>query len=334
MAAGLAFRLVEAAPQAGGAQEAADDEIKKLLDGSSGDAAPVAQRQSDPEALAVIEQYLNAIGGSPILTAIADRTTKFHNIKYSATGETEALIALYLKQGYKYREEWEIKGFSIGDKPLAFVQIYNGDIEEGWVSMFDTVSALEGRTLGVFVWDKYLDDFFVNMGRDGYTVHMAGKGVVDDEPADITRVVDFSGRHIVRYFFSSTSGLLLKKDWVDSTQKEPVKKEQYYKKYTRIKFSDKSERSIMFPLQHEIMVDGDLDTERVYSEVKFNSGLNDALFAKPKGKPFEQRDLIGGGAPDAIIRGLNDGKGPAEGSKGRRRPPVKKKTPAPPKPPE
>jgi hypothetical protein len=35
-----------------------------------------------------------------------------------------------------------------------------------------------------------------------------------------------------------------------------------------------------------VYVDNKLDTERIYKEVTFNTGLSDDLFARPPGKPF------------------------------------------------
>ena len=69
--------------------------------------------------------------------------------------------------------------------------------------------------------------------------------------------------------------------------KAKVKKEQYYKLYRDLPFMDGSGLSIKFALRVEIYVDGDLDTERAYTNVKFNSGLSEKLFDKPEGKPFE-----------------------------------------------
>jgi hypothetical protein len=312
-------------------------------------------RMSDPEAVAIVERYLKKIGlrvardpasgepqldaesgqpryeeiGREVLSGIEDRSTKFNNVKHAPTGETIAEIGLYLKRGYKYREEWEIKEFSIKDMPLAFVQIYNGEQLEGWVQMFGTVSPLEGKTLGVFVWDKHIDDFFAHLEADGYTVHRAGQGLVDDDPADIIEVLDFAGRQPIRYFFSKASGLLLKKEWQDAGgQADVVKKEQFYKLYRPLAFADGSGRAILFSLRQEILLDGDLDTERVYTEVKFNAGLSDQLFEKPEGKPFTgaitsstPTQPAGAGAPPAaepVGRGHPTVKKEKEGSATRR----------------
>jgi hypothetical protein len=248
-------------------------------------------RQSDPEAVAIVNRYIDAIGGKDTLLAIQDSSTKFVNQKISPTGKTDAEIALYLKRPYKFREEWEIKGFKIKDDPLAFVQIFNGEMQEGWVQMFGTVSPLEGKTLQVFVWDKDIDSSFLHWEDDGYSLRKLGEGLVNDEPADIVEMTDLSGRSKIRLFFSKAedpekNGLLLKKEWFDTTQKETSKKEQYFDTYRRIKFNDGSGRSVRFSLRHEIRVDGDTDTERIYTVVKFNSGLSEKLFEKPEGKPF------------------------------------------------
>ena len=268
-------------------------------------------RPSDEKAVQIVERYLEAIGGTETLGAVEDRMAKFRNVKYSATGETVAVIALYMMRGNKYREEWEIEGFKIKDEPLAFVQIYNGDQQAGWVKMLGTVSPLEGRTLSVFVWDKYLDDFFANWEADGYSLTMAGAGLVNDtEECDIVMVTDFSGRQQIRYFFSRESGLLLKKEWMDATGKDTVKKEQYYKLYRPIPFGSDKGKKILFPLKLEIHQDGTLDTERIYTQVKYNDQLSDKLFDKPDGVPF-----TGGitGKDDLKKRAIQAATGQSEG---------------------
>jgi hypothetical protein len=257
---------------------------------------------SEPAALKIVDRYLEAIGGRENLAAIRDRTVKFDNTKYSPTGEVKVSISLYQTRDYMYREEWKIHGFKIGKFDLAFAQIYNGDLDEGWVSMFGTVSALEGRTLSVFLWDKPIDDTFMSFANDGYTVHIAGEGIVDGKPADIVSLRAYQSRSETTYFFDRESGLVVKKAWVDVVTGETGKKEQYYRNYRRIAFSDGSTRSILFPLKLEILVDGDLDSDRDFTEVQFNSNLSTAIFGKPEGVPFEQRDktLI----PDEAVENL------------------------------
>ena len=100
--------------------------------------------KNDGKAIAVIERYLQAIGGREVLNAINDRSTEFDTIKHAPTGETTARLKLFVKRGFKIREEWDLPGFQISDKKLRFVQVYDGF--DGWVQMFGTVSRLEGRT--------------------------------------------------------------------------------------------------------------------------------------------------------------------------------------------
>jgi hypothetical protein len=282
------------------------------------------KRVSDPEAVAIVENYLKAIGGRDVLSKIKDRTTLFMNTKNQATGETKVEINLLMKEGIMIREEWDVKGFDIKGEKLAFVQIYNGKEEEGWVQMLGTVSPLDGRTLQVFVWDKYMDDFFAHWQDDGFTVNLVGQGLVskeimgEEQPCDVIQVADFSGRQAQKYFFSKKDGLLVKKEWQDDgpNPKAKVKKEQYYKLYRDLPFMDGSKLSIKFPLRIEIYVDGDLDTERAYTNVKFNSGLSDKLFDKPEGKPFE--GAVGGpkGPPPATTPEAPAGSAPRHGQKG------------------
>ena len=254
------------------------------------------KRTSDPQAVAIVDNYIKALGGKEVLSKIKDRTTKFTNIKHSATGETKAEINLLLKDGIFFREEWEIKGFDIKGEPLAFIQIYNGEEQEGWVYMMKTVSSLDGRTLQVFVYDKYMDDFFAHWEEDGYVLTLAGQGLVSKEqygeehPCDIVLVSDFSGRQAHRFFFSKTNGLLVKKEWQDAGQnpKQPVNREQFFKRYVDLPFMDGSGLHVKFALSHEVYMDGDLDTERVYTSVIFNSNLSPKLFEKPVGVPFDR----------------------------------------------
>ncbi len=253
---------------------------------------PGGARQSDPKAVEIADRYLEAIGGSAVLSKIKDRKTSYTNTLYQPTSEAKAEITLMMKGHYNLREEWTLdyKIYEDGP-PLAFVQIYNGDLEEAWVQVMGRVDSLEGKTLLVFVHAKYMDDFLCHWKDDGYSLTLYGEAEVDTgkgpELCDIVSVSDFTGRQNERYFFSRESGLLLKKQWRDTTRnpKKPMKREQFFKRYKSIPFMDDSGLSIRFSLHQEIYADGDLDTEREYKLVQFNSGLSDKLFDRPEGEP-------------------------------------------------
>jgi hypothetical protein len=267
------------APVIGAKLEAAP--AKKVEAAVATSKAPV----SNPKAVEIVNRYLEALGGSKVLEAINDRTTKFRVIKHAATGETKAAMNLFLKKDYKIREEWDIEGLKIKDKPLAFVQVYNGT--EGWVQMFGTVSPLEGKTLSLFVWDKLLDDMFCHWEEDGYTLDYAGPGTVDNDPVEVVETTDFGGTNKAKYFFSKQSGLLVKREWREQGQQGMAKKETFFKKYKKLPFSDQSGKAVQFPLLQEIYEDGDLDTSREYNEVQINSGLKDGIFERPEGEEFK-----------------------------------------------
>lgn len=248
-------------------------------------------KQSDPKAIAIIDRYLEALGGQDMLSKIADRRIAFTNTLYQPTGEAKAEIDLMIKGHYSMREEWKLNYEIATGQPLAFVQVYDGDTEEGWVQVLGRVDALEGKTLQVFVYGKYMDDFFCHWKQDGYTLTLDGEAEVDMtdriEPCDIVRVKDFTGRSEERYFFSRESGLLLKKEWRD-TSRDPskaIRREQFYKRYRTVPFMDDSGLSIRVAMQLDILGDGDLDTERLFRTVQFNGGLSSELFERPAGDP-------------------------------------------------
>jgi len=255
--------------------------------------APAEEGQK--KAAEIINHYIKALGGTGVMEAIKDRTQKFRNTKHAATGDTVAALNQYIKDGYKVREEWNIEmdgqSVMIKDNPLAFTQVYNGS--EGWVQMFGTVSPLEGRTLSLFVWDKFLDDPLCHWEEDGYTLEYLGTGTVNGESCDIVGITDFSKNKRERLYFSTKSGLLLKKEWKEQGQKGLTKKEIFYKKYRAIPFSDNSGKKYEFALLHEVYGNGDLDTTREFKEVMFNSGLKDSIFDRPEGVEF--KGAIGAG---------------------------------------
>ncbi len=283
--------LAPSAAPAGGAQPA----LRLPVGGSAPPATPAAASApaNDPKAVEIINRYLDAVGGLKILEGIEDRTTRFRNKKHEAAGETEAVLNLFLKKGYKIREEWDIVGVKIKDNPLSFAQVYNGN--EGWVQMFGTVSPLEGKTLSLFVWDKFIDDMFCTWEADGYTAKYSGTGTVDNDPVEIIELTDFGASQTNRYFFSKATGLLSKKEWREQGQTGLTKKETFFKRYRKIPFGDNTKREVQFALLQEIYEDGDLATTREYTEVKFNSGLKDGIFERPEGEEF--KGAIGGTTP-------------------------------------
>ena len=265
----------------------------------------VPEAVTDQKAIDIVNRYLEAIGGTETLKSVQDKTIKFDTTKHGQAQETVARLSLYLKRGWKVREEWDLSAFKIKDRPLKFVQVYNG--ADGFVQMFGTVSPLEGRTLSIFVWDKPIDDFFCNWKDDGYSLTYVNESVMNDEPVEIIQTTDFVGRNRVRYTFSKKTGLLLKKEWREQGQKGFAKKEDFYGGYKKIPLSNDSSKWIMVALKHKILLDGEPDTDRNYFEVAFNTGLKDSFFERPAGVSFSKMaDALnssgalggfGGGAP-------------------------------------
>jgi hypothetical protein len=262
-------------PQRGDAQAAA----------ASGDA-----KESDPKAMEIVEKYIEAVGGREAFSAVQDRTVIFENSKFAANATTTAEIALYIKRAekpsgtLKLREEWEVKGFQIQGKSLFFVQGWDG--EKGWVQMLGETSPLEGRTLDVFLQGKYPDDPLLHFKEEGLRLSVKGKEKVAGEEALVVEAVAGKGVVPVSYFFSESTKLLLKRE-----HNEPAtpagssgKREELYKEYKSISFKDKDgkERTVRFPTQQEFLIGGQLDTDRRFTRIEFNTSLRDEIFRDPR----------------------------------------------------
>ena len=122
---------------AGGKSTPADDPLDELL----------GKDESDPQAVAIIDRYIEAIGGAETLAAIRDRVERFNNKKLTPTGETVMKMSRYLSRPVKIREEWELPGMGItkDNAPLTFTQVYDG--EKAWVKAMGFVSP-SGRRRG------------------------------------------------------------------------------------------------------------------------------------------------------------------------------------------
>lgn len=251
--------------------------------------AQEAAPTSDPQAVATINRYLQALGGKETLKAIKDKQVRFTNKRFSPTNVTEMKMARFMKHGFRIREEWELPGQGLlpNNEPLRFVQVYDG--ARGWVKTMGYVSELKDKTLTIFVWDKYIDDFFMHYEEDGYTVKMLPETKIEGRDCVGVETRSFAGGFKVRYYFAKDDGLLVKKQWNDGTGKTLTVKETLYRDYKKIRFRDNREKWVMMALTELIFGDGELELEMSYSEVTLNAGLEDKLFGRPDGPAFEER---------------------------------------------
>jgi hypothetical protein len=282
--------VAPAAPAAPAAAPAAADKEKPV------------PRTADPESEAAIEGYLKAIGGRDALLAIEDRYDKFEVARHSATGKTPALFERYMKRPNKVREDWDV-GVPVGDQKLEVLQTYDG--KEAWTRVMGKVSPLEGNMIYMLVWDKHIDDFFMNWKRDGYSLkYRSAEGDVNKEPCHVIDVYTATGTQEARYFFSKKTNLLLKKQWRADSQEGPVRSELLFTEYRRVNNPKAPDKPIQFPFKHETLQDGTLTMEREYLEVRLNSGLSDEIFGRPPGElwtgrvePDKKDDDKGGETP-------------------------------------
>lgn len=248
--------------------------------------------QSEPEALAVIDRYLEAVGGKEAMLSINDRVERFRNKKIDPTNETIMKMSRFLKRtgegALMIREEWQLPGLGLtkNNEPLNFVQVYDG--EKAWVKAMGAVSPLAGKTLIVFVWDKHIDDFFVTFQDNGYTASLKGDGVVLDKPCKLVELKSFAGNQVLTFAFSDEDGLLLRKTWREGQAPAIVTKEVFFADYTRIRFSDDRNRWIKTPTSKKIFEDGELSLEVNYDEINLNAGIAASIFGRPEGRSFAE----------------------------------------------
>ena len=273
---GVSAQETGASAPAGGAK-AAQDELDAL----------VGADESDAQAIAVIDRYLEATGGKKTLNAINDRIERFSNKKLTPTGETVMKMSRYLARPVKIREEWELPGMGItkDGAPLTFTQVYDG--EKAWVKAMGFVSGLSGKTLTVFVWDKHIDDYFMSWQENGWTAKYVGPSEVSGKPVEVIDMLSFAGNQRLRYSFSSEDGLLLSKVWSEGQAPAVVRKEVTYDEYLKIRFRDNPENWIRHATLQRIFEDGELTLEKVYTEIILNGGLPASTFERPEGPEYD-----------------------------------------------
>ena len=256
---------------------AQEDDLDKL----------VGQDDSDPEAVAVIDRYLEAIGGKETLASIQDRIERFSNKKLTPTGETEMKMSRYLSRPIKIREEWELPGMGItqDNAPLTFTQVYDGN--KAWVKAMGFVSELAGKTLTVFVWDKHIDDFFASWKENGWTAKYVGPTELNGNPVEVIDLLSFAGNQRLRYSFRTDDGLLLSKQWSEGQAPQVVRKEVFFDEYLKIRFRNDREKWVRHATSQRIFEDGELTLEKLYTEIVLNGGLPASTFERPEGPEYD-----------------------------------------------
>ncbi len=270
------------------------DELDKLIGAD----------ESDQKAIEVIESYLSAVGGRETLASIKDRIERFDNKKLTPTGETVMKMSRYLARPVMIREEWELPGMGStkGNEPLSFTQVYNG--EEAWVKAMGFVSALSGKTLTVFVWDKHIDDFFMTWKENGWTAKYVGEAEASGKPVQVIDLLSFAGNQRVRYSFSKEDGLLVSKTWTEGQPPARMRKEVFFDDYLKIRFRDNPEKWVRHATTQRIFENGELTLEKLYTEIVLNGGLPASTFGRPDGPDYDPAEI-------AKRQGQNAGETPA-----------------------
>ncbi|MCI0650968.1 MAG: hypothetical protein L0Z55_03700 [Planctomycetes bacterium] len=257
-------------------------------------AAPVQVR--DPLAVAVIDRYIEAIGGREAHAAIRDKKLVWVLKKLAPTGVTETSMVRYMKGPYMLREEWDMPGMGLlpNNGRLKTIQVFDGTT--AWVKMFIAdapVDKLTGPTLHQFIYDKFIDDFFFHWEEDGYSVRHVGEDVVEDTPVAVIAVNPFTSKDQTRYAFAKDTGLLVQREF-RTDERAPggaVSRRAVFGGYNTIRFkADDKQHAIKMPTTERVFEEGDLSVEREYTSIQINMGIEDSLFARPEGPDFSESE--------------------------------------------
>jgi len=274
-------------------------------------APPSLTPTADPKALEIVDRYLKARGGREAVGAIKSIQMEIWNLKHSDVSTNKAKILHYMKGQRMIREDWDMEDIQVGALPLRWTQTFDG--RKGWVQMFGKVSPLEGKTLFTFLWDKYVDDFFLHWQKDGFSLTSKGQEQIGGKACDVLIIEDFMKSQKTRYLFDPETGFYAKKEWEGQSPTGKTKNEAYYKEWrpVAIKLPDGTDAKVSFSFTVETFEDGVLTGERKLQSVRLNPDLPDELFGRPAGEDF--KPITGADTKKAEGKKGEEKKGPPVG---------------------
>lgn len=216
----------------------------------------------------ILEKMIEASGGRKALEAIKD-TTMVGEMDLSSIGMTAA-ATIYHKEPNKFRQEMEVMG-------QLMVNAYDGEV--GWYvdpqtqSVQDMTGAqLEESKKGAF---EFGNAAILDPGRYGITFTFKGKETVEGKEY-LVLVETFPNDEINTLFIDPDTYMLhrMKQKGTDMMG-GVVDQELFFEDY-------KKANGVMYSHSMTIMQAGEEFGVFTLIDVKFNSGLEDSLFAKER----------------------------------------------------
>jgi hypothetical protein len=225
----------------------------------------------------IVERYLKAAGGREALAAIRDRVVTFRRTP-QPSGDAY-FVQRYSKRGWKLRESWELSGFVLSMDPApSFTLMYDG--EQDLLRVEGSIRPLDDQEMAVYLDGARVEDFFLRWEDEGFHLEYQEQTSLDGEMVDVVAALPPHGERIL-YFFSSSDGLLVGKEWLQRRGDLWVPKGERYREYVSIVFSDESGCSVRFPTKVDTYVNGEQELQVMYTGIQVNTGFSDDVFSSP-----------------------------------------------------
>lgn len=223
------------------------------------------EKKSDPKAMKIIEQMIEAIGGRKVMQSVTDM---------NATGTMElvqqgmeASVTIMTKQPDKFRLDIEVMGMSI-------TQAFDG--ENGWYTNPQTgsVEDMTGEQLEEMKRQAIGDETYLNPEKHGIVFVYKGQEKLEDTDHDVLLMTYADGTEVTMYLDSKTH-LVYKTISIQPNAMTGVEAEveSYTTEYKEVD-------NMMAAFNITQYMDGEEYLVIMLEEVKFNTGLEDSLFIK------------------------------------------------------
>ncbi len=223
------------------------------------------EKKSDPQAMKIIEQMIEAMGGRKVMQSVKDMT---------ATGTMEliqqgmeASVTMMTKQPSKFRLDIEIMGMSI-------TQAFDG--ENGWYTNPQTgaVDDMTGDQLEEMKRQAIGDETYLNPEKHGIVFAFKGQEKLEETDYDALLMTYLDGTEVTMYLDSKTH-LVYKTISIQPNAMTGVEAEveSYTTDYQKVD-------NMMAAFNITQYMDGEEFMVITLEEVKFNTGLEDTLFIK------------------------------------------------------